>query len=248
MGEGDLLDGVDGERVNPEGVGANVGLAGGEDGTIEPGNALGSYHIVAVVPIALLESIDVVASLTDVADHKLRLVGRAAGAEERGVVEGTPRGGVGMKTYEEPLHRLVRASVKYRPCYLHGVDSIACAEGKGEVLQRIALVIIDNRISEVDGVGGVGREGVLEVDHHSFPIRDDLRLLQLRRRDDDLLKRILDGDKFVKPEGHLSGRDIELLLSRVAPDELRGLVVIGTTIGGHPIGASVDYGNRSAYQ
>ena len=153
-----------------------------------------------------------------------------------------------MKTDEESLHRLVRAGIKHRPCDLHGVDAVPGAEGKREVLQRIALVIIDNRIGEVDRIGGIGREGVLEADHHFFPIRDDLRLLQLRWGDDDLLERVLDGDKFVESEGHLFGRDIELSIRRVAPDELRGLVVIGTTIRCHPIGASVDYGNRSAYQ
>ena len=163
-------------------------------------------------------------------------------------MEGTPRSGVGMKSDEESLHRLVGPSINHCPGDLHGVDALSCAKGKGEVLHRVAFIIVDDRICEVDRVGGIGRKGVLEVDHHFLPIRDDLRLLQLRRGDDDLLKRVLDSDKFVKPEGHLSGRDIELSLSRVTPDELRGLVVIGTTIGGHPIGASVDYGNRSAYQ
>ena len=163
-------------------------------------------------------------------------------------MEGTPRSGVRVKSDEESLHRLVGPSINHCPGDLHGVDAVPGAEGKREVLQRIALVIIDNRIGEVDRIGGIGREGVLEADHHFFPIRDDLRLLQLRRGDDDLLKRVLDCDKFVKPEGHLFGRHVELSIRRVAPDELRGLIVIGATIRGHPIGASVDYGNRSAYQ
>ena len=119
-------------------------------------------------------------------------------------MEGTPRSGVRVKSDEESLHRLVGPSINHCPGDLHGVDALSGAEGKGEVLHRIALIIVDDRICEVDCIGGIGDQCVLEANHYPLTVGDDLRLLELGRGDDDLLERILDGDKLVKPQRHLT--------------------------------------------
>ena len=163
-------------------------------------------------------------------------------------MEGTPRCRVRMKSDEESLHRLVGPSIEDGAGDLHSVDPVTGAEGEGEVLHRIALIIVLYCVSEVDRVGGIGDERVLEAHHHFFSIRDDLGLLELGRGDDDLLERILDCDKFVKPQRHLARRNVELLLRRMTADKLGRLIIIRASVGCHPIGAPIYHGYRSAYQ
>ena len=47
---------------------------------------------------------------------------------------------------------------------IEGVEDVACGEGVGIVLEDIALMEVFDGVAEVDGIGGVGPEVLLEFD------------------------------------------------------------------------------------
>ena len=49
------------------------------------------------------------------------------------------------------------------------VDSVAGRKGKRKILERIVLVVILNRVGEIDHIGGIGQHRVAELHCHLAP-------------------------------------------------------------------------------
>ena len=86
-----------------------------------------------------------------------------------------------VETYENAFHWFQITGIEHIARHFHRVNLVACREAIGIVPQRITLVVITDGITEVNGIGGICLERVLQFHHNTFACLFDLRHLQLRR-------------------------------------------------------------------
>ena len=91
----------------------------------------------------------------------------------------------------------INANVKapYKVCTVH-------TEAPVEV-QGVALVVVENRRAEVDGVGGVRLQGILDSHNDATATPDDRGFLLHRRRGKELLLLVLNLDILVELDVNL---------------------------------------------
>ena len=82
--------------------------------------------------------------------------------------------------------------------HLEGVNAFSCREGESIVAIRIALVVVNDGIGKVDGVGHAGLEGIEQGNGDSPAICFNLRLLDLWRRNDHPFRRVVNLHDFIK--------------------------------------------------
>ena len=116
-------------------------------------------------------------------------------------------GQIGMQAHKNTLDRFQVGSVKHRARHLKRINGLAGGKGKSKVAQRIAFIVVHNRIREVYCIGRIGTQRVQQFHLHTFAARLHLRRLNLRRGDDNLLIGILQLHELIKRE-----RDFLLLV------------------------------------
>ena len=105
---------------------------------------------------------------------------------------------VGIQAHQDALDRLQILGFEHTSRHLHGINHLARGETVGIVSHRIALVVIADGIREVDGIGGVGLEGIDERNGDSLSASLDFRHFQLWRRHHHLLRRIIQLDELIE--------------------------------------------------
>ena len=110
-----------------------------------------------------------IASGTDTPDRELTAAVGATHTLERQRSE-NGIGQIGVQTYQNTFHRFQIGSVENGSGHGHGIEDIAGGKSKGEVGQRIALVIVLNSIGKVNGLGSIGTHGILQSDSHFLSV------------------------------------------------------------------------------
>ena len=80
---------------------------------------------------------------------------------------------------------------------------VARREQQRERLHRIALVVVLHGIAEIDRIGGIRQQFVLQLDGHRLGIALYRRLFALRRRYGHLLHSVVELDVLVEMENNL---------------------------------------------
>ena len=91
---------------------------------------------------------------------------------------------------------------------------VACGKSVGIIAQRILLVVVCDGVREVDGICGIGQEGILEFNGNLLTLSFYLCLLLLWWRDDNLRSRLIDLHLFFNKHTHLPTIHIERLVGR----------------------------------
>ena len=224
MGVADLDDGVDVERVAPDGILADVLLEGGHYNCGVEGHLL-ALLVVKEVAVGVFEGVDTVAAWGYTLDDKAPGGVGAGHARHRQRGEGAV-GKVGIEAHEDALDGLEVLGIDHIASDLHGVDGLAGGEAVGVVAQRIVLGNVGDGIREVYGVGDIGLERVAELYHDALALALDVGLLHLGRRHDDLLLCVLYLDILVEVDVYLLAADIDRLVGGAGREYAgRGLVV-----------------------
>ena len=103
-----------------------------------------------------------------------------------------------MQPYLNTFDGFQVGCIQYGSRYFHGIDGCTRRESIGEMAHRIALVIVYNRIREVDRIGRRVLQGIQQFDNHLLSNHLDFGLFQLRRRHNNLLRRFLQLNELVK--------------------------------------------------
>ncbi|OAV73973.1 hypothetical protein Barb7_02610 [Bacteroidales bacterium Barb7] len=131
-----------------------------------------------------------------------------------------------METDRNPRHRLQVSGIQQQTGHFQRVNHIAGRECKGEILQHILLIIINNGIGEVNRIGGILFQRIPQL--HRYARTDSLnnRHLQLWRRDNHILRRLLQLHQLVKQEHHFLPFIIKLIGKRVTARQAGRLFII----------------------
>ena len=224
MGVAHPLHGGDVQGVGPRGILTDILLEGRLDEVVVEGQHL-TLLIEAVVAVCILQSIDMVFAGSHTFYDKVA-VSIGARYAQHGFGLESRVGKVAVEAHKDAFDRLQVRSLHDIARHLQRVDMVAGGEGIGIVAQGIALVVVADGIGEVDGVGGVGFQGVLQSHRDALALSFYLRCLYLRRRDDDILGGVVDGDVFVEVDDNLLLFDIGSPLGRLSADDMgRGLII-----------------------
>ena len=173
----------------------------GADQGIDEGDRF-RLGIVPVVIVAVHDGVQAIERILDVADAEITPVirqGRRNGALQE-------EGGVGMVLIEHdlgPLHRLQGVAVLHDARDHEGIDGFAGREDIGEARIDISLVVVGDRIGKIDGIGRIGRQGVIfEIDDDALAARLRLQGTLHGRGEVDVLE-VLDLDVFVEGKDEL---------------------------------------------
>ena len=234
-----LHDGVYGQRVYPGGVLAHPSFHRGDDQRIVEGEQFRGLRIGEVL-VGVLQGIDAVGAGRHATDGEPAPAVRASHPLE-GELGKRRIGKVGMQSHQYAFHRLQVGGIQHGARHSHRVETVACGEGVEEVLQRVALVIVLDGVAEVEGIGGVCLQGVLQGDDHLLAVCLDFGLLHLWGRDDQFLVRLVELDVFVEFDGNLLLGDVEGAGLRIACEEAWGRLVVGTSLDAPHAGTRVKH-------
>ena len=225
-------DGVVVGRVAPNGVIAHVPLAGSGEGVLLEGDALALLREEEVA-VLVFEGKSTVASRLDALDAEASGAVRTRDAAEGTLVEdGVVEERVdGEEADQHSLDGFQVGCIEHSARDFHGVYLAASAEAVGVVAHRVALVVVHDSVAEVDGVGGVSLQRVVERNLHVFAFGAYIGGFQLRGRDDDFVVSVLELDKFVEANPHLACRDVHGAVGRIAGQHLRRYLVVDAAIG-----------------
>ena len=191
-----LIDGFDMQRVGPKGVLPHVWFRGCRDEFVREGHLL-TLLVEDIVTVGILQSKHSVASVGDTADGE---ASSAVGSRhaQHGLFAEDAVTLVGIQPHEDALDGLKVLGFKHISAYLHGVYLIACGETVSVIAQWVALVVVRDGITEVDGIGGIGLQTVFQFHENSLSLRFNLRRFQLWRRHYYFLGGILQFDKLIE--------------------------------------------------
>lgn len=148
-----------------------------------------------------------------------------------------------MQAHEDALDRFQVFGFEHISRDLERVNPVTRRERIGEIAQGIPFVVVGNGIREVDGISRVRLQRVLQFDEDTLACRLDLRLFQLGRRDDDIIRSILNLDKLVEENLDLAGIHVDSLIFRLSPDDLGRRLIIPSTVGVTHLGTRRDNAN-----
>ena len=109
--------------------------------------------------------------------------------------------------------------VEHIAAHFHRVDFRTGREAIGVVAQRVALVVIGDGIGEVDGIGDIRLQRVLQFHFDALTRRLDFRHLNLWRRYDDFLRWVINLDELVEEDAHLLRCDVRAAIFRRGSDD-----------------------------
>ena len=229
VGIGHFPEGIDVERVAPDGIRPRVRLRRRLEGLVAEGEHL-TLLTEAEVAVHILQSVGPIGAWGDTLHHEV-----AAAVCPRHTQQGLGlEGGVGqivVESHEDALDWLQVAGIEHIARHLERVDPLTCGEGEGIVAHRITLVVVADGIAEVHGIGCVLLQRVLQFHHDLLACALDLRHLQLRGRDDDLVGGILYLDELIEVDGDLLGLHVGSPVLRCTADDFWRVVVVPTAIG-----------------
>ena len=245
MSVGHLQQLIDVQGVAPYGIHTDIGLRTRRKRLVVEG-----YHLTLLgkteVVVHILQGVGTIGSRSDTLDHEMsttvctRYTKHGLGLESR-------IGKILVKTHRDTLDGFQIAGVEHIARNLQGINLVARRETISKRAHGVTLVVVADGIAEVDGVGSVGFQRVLQLHDHLLSRSLDLRHLQLWRRDDHFVGGILEFDIFVEEDGDLLGRHVHRLIGRRTAHHLWRVVVIPATIGrAHP-GARHDGAKRQTY-
>ena len=131
----------------------------------------------------------------------------------------------------DTFYRLQVAGIQHITSNLEGINLLTCREGKGIVTQGVALIIIGNGVTEVDGIGSVLLQCILQFHHNLLAGTLDFRHFQLRRRNNHFLTCIVYFDKLIEIDSNLVRFDISSPVFWRTTYHHRRVVVIPAAIG-----------------
>ena len=158
-----------------------------------------------------------------------------------------PKAVAGNQTHKDAFDRFQIGRRQHVARYLHRVDDVAGGEGEGVVAHRVALVVVLHSVGEVDGVGGVGLERVVEVHANLLALGTHVGGLQLRRRNDDLLVGVLQFDVFVEIDAYLLRQHTCGTVLRTTLHHVRRLLVVASAVGRADAGTGGEQEPESAH-
>lgn len=129
--------------------------------------------------------------------------------------------------------------VQYGTGYFHGIDGRTGRECIGKVPHRISFVIIYDGIAKIDGISCIGFQCIKEFYNHAASACFYFRTLILRRRDDNLLRSVLQFDVFIEFDGDFLTGVVGRIRLRGSSYELRWSLVIRPTVGSPLAGACI---------
>ena len=231
--EARVVDGADrvvARAVDPRRVVAHRRARRSRERRVEPTDRLGGLRI-AEISIGILQRVDAVGALgVHPLDGKI-----AGGVGARHAVEGFVREGgvrcIEVQTDQNALHRFEVFGVEYAAGHLHGVGRRARGEDISVLPHRIAFVVVGDGVGEIDRVGRVGNHRVEEFDRDFAPRHFDFGLFDLRRRDNDFLRRVVYLDELVESEAELHFFAASHLFRRAHVHDVRWGLVVGTAVG-----------------
>ena len=111
-----------------------------------------------VVAVHILQGIGAIVSVLYALDGELSAsVGACHADEGLAAEEGVMEGRVGsIESDEYALYGFQILGIEYRAGNLHCVDGFACTERVCVFAQGITLIIVNDGVAKVDGIGGVG--------------------------------------------------------------------------------------------
>ena len=148
-------------------------------------------------------------------------------------------GRVGLvESHGDALHGFEVFRLQNIAADLHRVDFPTRRKAVGIAAEWVALVVVGDGVGKVDGVGCVGLQRVLQFHENRSARRLNFRRFHLRWRHDDLLRRIVDFDKFVEKDSDFSRRHARSLVRRRRTDDARRLFVEPSAVGTAHSGAT----------
>ena len=107
---------------------------------------------------------------------------------------------------------------------------VAGGEAVGVAIHGVALVVVADGIGEVDGVGGVGQQRVVERYVDMSPVGLHVGLLPLRRGEDHLLRDVVHLDELIEVDTYLVGGHVGIAVNGIGPHHIRRTLVIPPTV------------------
>ena len=135
-----------------------------------------------------------------------------------------------IQSYEYSLDWFEIVCLHHVSRHLESVDVVAGREAVGVIAQGIALVVVADGIGEVDGVGGVGFQRVLQLHLYLLAGRLYFGLLQLRWRHHNLLGGVVELDELVEVDVHLICRHVHTTIGRRCTNHTWRSLVIPSAI------------------
>ena len=135
-----------------------------------------------------------------------------------------------MQTHHYALYRFQVLGVEHCTRHGQGINHLTGREHIGEILIRVALVIVDDGVIEINRVCCVGHERIEQLNGDLLSVITDFGHLHLGWRHHHLLERVLQADVLVEQYldltvAHTSGID-----ARCRFDKHWRILVIRTTI------------------
>ena len=172
-----MYDVVDVQGVTPDGVLSDIGFARRYDDVVVEGQFL-ALLFERVVAVGILQRKDAVLSLGQAFDGKMSLAVGARHPKERLRLKGAV-GQIVIQSHENAFDRLHVRCLDNVSGDFQGVNLSARGETVGKISQRVSLVVVTDGVAEIDGVGGVGLERVLQFHDDALACRLDFRHFHL---------------------------------------------------------------------
>ena len=229
MGERHPYDVINAQGVAPDGVLTDVRSCRRLEGLMREGNHL-ALLAEAIVAVHILQGIDPVLAGSHTLDDEMS---RPVSAPDtyHGLLLESRVGQIAVQSDGDTLDGLQVLGIDDTACHLEGVNLLACGEDEGIVAHRVALIVVGDGIAEVDGIGAVGLQRVLQLHDNLLVDNLDFGHLQLGGRHHDILRRIVELDVFVEVDGNLLGGDIGIPLCRYGADDTGRVVIEPAAIG-----------------
>ena len=136
-----------------------------------------------------------------------------------------------MQAHYHAFHRLQVAGAQHHAAHLQRVEARAGREGEAEAVEHVALVVVFDGVGEVNHVGGVRLQVVLELDGDFLALGADDGLLLRGRRHYHAGGLVLDVDYLVKLQLHLLALEIDGARDGVAAQHHGRRVVARAALG-----------------
>ena len=175
----------------------------------------------------------------DVADRELSFVIRAGSAVERQLHKCRIRQ-VAMQADRNTGHRFEVFRVQKHSGDFERINHITGGKGKRKVLKNVLLIVVGDRVREVDRIGRVLLQRIFQFNHRLLTRRTDDRQFHLGRRDNHVFRRFVDLYQFVKQDLDLLPLVINLVRYRCAAHELRRVLVVRSPVRTADIGTRID--------
>ena len=201
VGIGHLQQCIDMQRVAPDGIHTGIRLRAWLIDVMAEGHHL-TLLIEDKVAIGILQGIGAILARCHALHHEVPAAVSARYAQHRLGLEGRVCQIV-VKSHHDTLDGFEVAGVEHVSCHFEGIDLLACREAVGIVAHRVTLVVVCDGVAEVDGVGRVLLQGVLQFHDDSLTSSFDFRHLELWWRDDNLIGGIFQFDIFIEEDGDL---------------------------------------------